>query len=57
MSHSDRMAYVADRLFDIVDKKLLRFGATYHSLVELRDMVSRFETEELIDEVDDDNKS
>jgi len=51
------MAYVADRLFDIVDKKLLRFGATYHSLVELRDMVSRFETEELIDEVDDDNKS
>jgi hypothetical protein len=53
MSHSDRMAYVADKLFDIVDGKIIRCGKTYKALVELKTIVIKFDVEEFIDEVDD----
>jgi len=53
VSHSDRMAYVADKIFDIVDGKIIRFGKTYNELVKLKTLVIQFDAQELMDDIDE----
>ena len=54
MSHSDRMAYVADELNEIVKCKSIRFGLTFRRLEKLKKTVDLMDIEELIDEIDGD---